>query len=243
MLFLLFQRFSWVKIRRTSFQLHIFHKSSKLFSLVYLVEKQLFIYLFFCGQYGRRRDRQTSGAPEAQSHMVWKQEKVCQLLWAKFLTRETHFSSSQSAKSFLFKLFFYFPGSSGSTYVRKSRIQERKGTMNAVFSTQGSSKPRFCRLFPASKVNKNISGESSSSYTGSLMVHCVFAVLQAEASFLKVHDSLLWRVHQSTGYSDARLSRWRDPRRDSRQVKQHRQNSGSTAPTWLHRDGLRHRLQ
>lgn len=34
------------------------------------------------------------------------------------------------------------------------------------------------------------------------MVHNVFAVLQTQGSLFQVHHSLLWRVHQSTGYGD-----------------------------------------
>lgn len=40
----------------------------------------------------------------------------------------------------------------------------------------------------------------SASYTGSLVVHGVFAVLQIQTSFLEVHHSLLGYVDQSAGY-------------------------------------------
>lgn len=45
-----------------------------------------------------------------------------------------------------------------------------------------------------------VTPRGSGSYTGPLVVHGVFAVLQIQTSFLKVHHSLLGYVYQSAGY-------------------------------------------
>lgn len=83
-------------------------------------------------------------------------------------------------------------------------------------ATQRPSKPNIClclQCLPLSKVNENISSEipraesgyivtslrASNSYTGPLVVHGVFAVLQAQSSFFEVHHSLLWCVNQGAG--------------------------------------------
>lgn len=75
----------------------------------------------------------------------------------------------------------------------------------------------FClQCVPPTEVNVNSSTEispgpswyvvsslrASGSYAGPLVVHDVFAVLQTQASFFEVCHSLLWCVHQSTGYSN-----------------------------------------
>lgn len=60
----------------------------------------------------------------------------------------------------------------------------------------------------------------------------------------KIDTIILYVVYSSVCVfvDRTRLSRRRNPRWDSGQIQQHRQNTCSASPTWLHGDGLRHRL-